>query len=79
MRISKKTVLEYLESVYPAWKNFEQIMDGLPVMFNYDVFELQDRIDSLCATGKIEKEFPDYAISKGEWQHYRFINKEKRK
>ena len=38
MRISKKAVLGYLESVYPQWKTFEQIVDEIPVMFNFDVF-----------------------------------------
>lgn len=58
MRVSKKIVLEYLESVYPDWKNFEQIADDLPVMFNFDFFELQARLDRLLIEGKIEKEFP---------------------
>lgn len=77
MRISKKIVLEYLESVYPEWKNFEQIADGVPTMINFSVFELQDRIDKLCAAGKIEKEFPSYAECLGEWQRYRINRKEK--
>lgn len=79
MRISKKVVLEYLESVYPDWKNFEQIMDGLPVMFNFDVFELQDRIDKLCTEGNVEKEFPSFSECRGEWQRYRIKRKEKGK
>lgn len=77
MRISKKVVLEYLEGVYPDWKNFEQIMDGLPVMFNFGVWELQRRIDKLCAEGKVEKEFPSFAECQGEWQRYRIIRKGK--
>lgn len=76
MRISKKAVLEYLKSVYPDWKNFEQIVDEIPVMTNFDVFELQDRLDRLCAEGKIEKEFPSIRECLGEWQRYRFSKKE---
>ena len=79
MRISKKVVLEYLESVYPTWKTFSQIADDVPVMFNFDVLELQDRLDKLCVEGKVEKEFPSYKECLGEWQRYRFIKKEKRK
>lgn len=77
MRISKKAVQEYLESAYPDWKNFEQIVEEIPVMFNFDVFELQDQLDRLCAEGKIEKEFPSFRECFGEWQRYRFIKKEK--
>ena len=77
MRISKKIVLEYLKSVYPDWKNFKQIADGVPVMFNFDVFELQSRIDRLCTDGKIE--FSSYKECLGEEQRYRFIKKDERK
>jgi hypothetical protein len=71
MRISKKIVLDYLESVYPDWKNFEQITDEVPVMFNFDVLELQDRLDRLCVEGKIEKEYSSHKECLGEWQRYR--------
>lgn len=77
MRISKKVALDYLESVYPDWKNFEQIVNEVPVMFNFDVFELQNRIDRLCADGKIEKEFPSSEDCLGEWQRYRLIKRKK--
>ena len=78
MRLSQKVVLEYLKSVYPDWKNFEQITEDLPVMFNFDIFELQDRIDSLCFKGKIEKEFTDCSVISGNWQRYRYNRKEEK-
>ena len=71
MRISKKAVLEYLESVYPVWKNFDQIADEIPVTFGFDMFELQDRLNVLCEKGKIEKEFPTESYLTGNRQRYR--------
>ena len=71
MRLSKKVVLEYLESVYPEWKNFEQIVEELPVMFNFDMFELQDRLDKLRDEGKVEADFPSRKDCLGERQRYR--------
>lgn len=75
MRLSKKIVLDYLESVYPDWKNFEQISDEVPTTINFDIFELQARLDRLCADGKIETEFPSFSKCMGERQRYRFIKK----
>ncbi len=76
MRVSKKIVLEYLESVYPDWKSFEQICNEIPIMFNFDVFELQSRIDGLFKKGKIEKDFFDEEfIGKLKIKRYRIIKK----
>ena len=71
MRISKKIVLEYLESVYPNWKTFEQIADEVPVMFSFDIFELQERLDRLLEEGKIEKELPFFENCLSDGPRYR--------
>lgn len=73
MRLSQKIVLGYLGSVHPTWKTFEQIAEELPVMFNFDIFELQDRLNTLCDKGKIEKEFPEGCFRLGKQQRYRII------
>lgn len=73
MRISKKVVLEYLESVYPTWKTFQQIVDEVPVMFNFDMFELEERLRKLYEERKIEKQRDDINTT----QYFRFIKNKK--
>lgn len=73
MRISKKIVLDYLESVYPKWKTFEQIVDEVPVMFNFDIYELEDRLRKLYNEGRIEKWWETIDVTPySDSQMYRF-------
>lgn len=71
MRLSQKLVLNYLESVYPDWKTFQQICDELPAMFNFDFFELDSVLTRLIERGKIEKEYENY-FCLPNWQRFRF-------
>lgn len=77
MRISKKIVLDYLKSVYPAWKTFEQIVDEVPVMFNFDIYELEDRLKKLYNEGKIDKWWETIDVTPySDSQRYRLHIKE---
>lgn len=53
-RLSRKVVLEYLESAYPKWLTFEEICNGLPIL-NVDCINLTVMLYDLLDKGKIER------------------------
>ena len=53
-RLSRKVILEYLESVHPQWLTFEQICCGLPIL-RCDCIDLTVMLFDLLDKGKIEK------------------------
>ena len=53
-RLSQKVVLEYLKSVYPEWKNFEDICDELPLL-HIDYVNLYTILQKLVDKKQIEE------------------------
>lgn len=53
-RLSQKAVLEYLKSVSPKWKNFEDICDELPIL-HIDYIDLCVILQKLVDKKQIEE------------------------
>ena len=53
-RLSRKVILEYLESEYPKWLTFEEICCGLPIL-NVDCIDLNVMLFDLLNKGKLER------------------------
>lgn len=53
-RLSRKVILEYLESIYPQWATFEQICYNLPIL-RVDCINLSVMLYDLLDKGKVEK------------------------
>lgn len=71
-RLSQKIVLEYLKSVYPEWKNFEDICDELPVV-NIDCINLSVILQKLTNKKHIE-EIKGNESTHDYYHEWRYIN-----
>ena len=70
-RLSQKAVLEYLESVYPEWETFQQIVDNIPLL-RVDCANLSAILTKLEGRGLIDSEVPGRGLF-----YYRLRKKER--
>lgn len=73
-RLSQKVVIEYLKSVYPEWKSFEDICDGLPII-NFDYISLCVILQKLVDKNAIEEVFGNDK-TKDYYHEWRYKNEE---